>query len=590
MQVLKLVLFLICFGIYSETKISTDKVFLSPNHDGINDFILFKIDSNLDKISDFSLSITDESNRIVKLIQADKRRQNKKSFLTSWLVKENEFVGLEIYLPKELIWYGTDNLGKPIPDGRYNYQLKIIDLNKKEFSSEVVTIYVDTISPYAKLFSENKYFTPNNDKVWDSVNIKQDLISENSDRWFGSIVNDSGLIVKTYTWDTRTIPKILSWDGKDDRGILQKEGVYTYTLKGEDFSENSFSISLENIYLSRSNNNFDVQTNISSFSPDNDKLKDTVEFKILNGEKNIQNWKLEIYILDKEKKEIIKSFFGNSTPHILLWDGKNDKGKLLSDGIYFYNAKFNLGKNEVESSLKKIEINTVNKQIEFLISPKEFTPDSNFDNDILEIFPKVENLKIKTWKISILQNYKVGGVSKKIIFKKFRGIGQPNKIFWEGFSDKGILIHSNADLEIIFSFRNELDQLKFYKVKEFKTGVMVNFHQNKLRVSIPESIFSKDQSNYISEFKSIIKKFPGYKVEIQSHSKQSGDNLQNMKKTENRAKFIYKEIFGIEKDFGRYTYRGFGEVEPFFTADNDYLQERNDRVDLLFFLPKTISQ
>ena len=62
-----------------------------------------------------------------------------------------------------------------------------------------------------------------------------------------------------------------------------------------------------------------------------------------------------------------------------------------------------------------------------------------------------------------------------------------------------------------------------------------------------------------------------------------------MTKTELRAKDIYQRMFGIEKDFGRYTYRGFGEVEPFFTEDDSYRQERNDRVDI-YLIKKTISQ
>lgn len=585
-----LIFFLLQLLLFSETKISTDKVFLSPNHDGKNDFMLFKIESDLNKISDFSLVITDELNRVVKIIQADKRRQNRKNFITSWFVKDDEFLDLEIYLPRELIWYGTDNYGKQIPDGRYIYQLKIIDSNKKEFSTSPVTIYVDTLFPFAKLYSENKFFTPNQDKIWDTVNIKQEFFSEPADRWFGSIQNESGILIKTYTWDSKSIPKIMSWDGKDDRGILQNEGIYTYTLRGEDFSENSFSISLENIYLSRNNFNFDVQTNLASFSPDSDKLLDTIEFKILNQEKNLKSWKMEIFSQDKEKKEIFKTLEGNSSFSTLIWDGKDYNGKVLSDGEYFYNSIFYFPNKELKSSLKKIVLNTKSKKIDFSISPKKFTPDSDFEKDVLEILPEIDNLKIKTWKISILQKYKSDGIEKKIVYKKFRGIGTPSKIYWEGFSDQGVLIHSNADLEIYFSFRNELNQYKIYKVKEFRTGILANLYLNKIRVSIPESVFIEDESYYISEFKSFIKKFPGYKVEIQSHSKQSGDNLQNMKKTESRAKLIYKEIFGIEKDFGRYTYRGFGEVEPFFTEDNEYKQGRNDRVDVLFSPPKSISQ
>jgi flagellar hook assembly protein FlgD len=582
------------FSIFSQDSIfiSTDKVFLSPNNDGKNDTMKFKIDFNVNKkILDWNFSIYDESSKLVKLFSADKRHENRKNFISSFFVKDEVFLETEIPFPKEILWIGNDSNGKSLSDGRYSYQMKIIFSDKSETISPLTTIYLDSVSPYAKLSSENKFFTPNNDKVFDTVLIKQDIFAEPQDRWTATIYNKAKFIVKTFSWDTRSIPKILSWDGKDDRGILQENGEYTYELIGEDFSENKFRSKLDSIYLSRGLNNLDIQSNLSEFSPNGDKLKDTVQFKIIGNEKNISKWEISIFSKQKEETEIHKTFSGTNILETLVWNGKNSKEKILPDGLYFYNAKFFTASKTIQSPTRNIEINTKDKSIYFETSPKGFTPDSDSIEDLLEIKTKFENIDFKTWKLSVVQKYKTDGVDKKIVIKKWKGVGTPaEKIYWDGFSDSGILIGSYNDFELHFSFRNSLNEIKFFKVGEFRSGLLLNSTPGKLRLSIPEYIVKQDEDDILSSMKSIIKKFPGYKVEIQSHSKQSGNNLDNMTKTEMRAKSIYKKLFGIEKDFGRFTYRGFGEVEPFFTDDTKFNQEKNDRLDILFIEPKIISR
>jgi flagellar hook assembly protein FlgD len=62
------------------------------------------------------------------------------------------------------------------------------------------------------------------------LNIKQEVIADPADRWSGTFLNEKNEPIRTFQWDTKSIPKNLIWDGKDDRGILQDEGNYSYQL------------------------------------------------------------------------------------------------------------------------------------------------------------------------------------------------------------------------------------------------------------------------------------------------------------------------------------------------------------------------
>ncbi len=569
--------------------LETSKVFFSPNFDDVNDTMIFKIKYSGSRIPiDWKIHIADENGKVIKIFSADLRRKRKRGFYAYLFSSDKELEPLKVEIPEQVEWLGNDNVGKILSDGRYIHQMKIFFSDKSEIKSKPVSIYLDSITPYARLSADNRFFTPNNDKIFDQLNIKQDISAEPMDRWSGIFFNEQNEAVRTFQWDTKTIPKNLIWDGKDDRGILQEEGLYTYHLIGEDFSQNKMTATFENIYLSRTPDNVDIQPNLSSFSPNGDRIKDTVSFKPISFEKNILSWELMIFKKDGSKEETIKVFTGDSIPENIDWDGKNSSGKVVSDDTYFLKLKLTtVSSKNLKSPERKITVNTKEKKIYFKLSSKTFTPDGDDNLDFLEIFPELDNFSIKTWKLTILHNYQSNETMKTQVIKKWKGIGQPGKrIVWDGYADNGILIGSLSNLELHFSFRNELNELQFYKVKEFRTGILVTKKEDKLRISIPESALKKDESNILSDIKKILTQYPGYKVQIQTHSKQPGDDKQNMKKTEARAKDLFKKMFNRDMDFERFTYQAYGEVEPLFYDEDEYKQEMNDRFDVLLTLPE----
>ncbi len=567
--------------------LETPKVFFSPNFDDVNDTMIFKIKYiGSRKPVDWKIHIADENGKVIKIFSADLRHKRKRGFYAYLFSGDKELEPLKVEIPEQVEWLGNDNTGKILSDGRYIHQMKVFFSDKSEIKSKPVSIYLDSTLPYARLSADNRFFTPNGDKIFDQLNIKQEVIADPADRWSGTFLNEKNEPIRTFQWDTKSIPKNLIWDGKDDRGILQDEGTYIYQLVGEDFSQNKITMTFENIYLSRSPDNIDIQQNLSTFSPNGDKVKDIVSFKPIALERNISNWEMNIFKKDGTKEEVFRTFAGETLPENIDWDGKNSTGKIVSDDTYLLRLKLTVGSKVLKSPERKITVNTKEKKIYFRLSSKSFTPDGDEDSDFLEIFPELDNFTIRTWKITILHNYQLNDKMKTQVIKKWKGIGQPGKrIVWDGYADNGILIGSLSNLEIHFSFRNELNELQFFKVKEFKTGILVTKKEEKLRISIPESTLKKDESDILNEIKKILSVYPGYKVQIQTHSKQPGDDKQNMKRTEARAKDLFKKMFNRDMDFERYTYQAYGEVEPLFYDEDEYKQEMNDRFDVLLTLP-----
>lgn len=357
------------------------------------------------------------------------------------------------------------------------------------------------------------------------------------------------------------------------------------------FSENTTESIIQQIHLNRNSESVDSQISKIEFSPNNDKINDYLIFKniIPNEFKNIERWQLKIYQPSGRKDEkIYKLFKGDGEiPEIISWDGKGNNNKTLDDDEYFYKLMIVFKGQEIESYPKKIIINTDKPIIKFDLSSPVFTPDGDENQDRIEIYPIIKGISIKTWKLTLVEKYYKDNVSKIQIIKKWKGYGHPgNRIVWDGLSDNGFLIGSLSDLELHFSFRNDMDEVKIFSVNHFNTGIMVNQGKNNTySISIPEFILTRNEDKILNNIKKILDLYPGYKVQVQSHSKQPGNNDENMMKSESRVREVFKKIFDRNNDFDRYSYMPYGEIMQLFDDEDDYKQERNHRIDFVFSLP-----
>ncbi|MCX7999641.1 MAG: hypothetical protein N3A69_11930, partial [Leptospiraceae bacterium] len=512
------------------------------------------------------------------------RIKTTKNFWQFW--KSSKNAERNIYLPDEIIWLGTNSQGKLAPDGRYIYQLIYEDIFGVLHKTKEQYLYLDSNFPIGRIELENPVLTPNADKFQDQLLIKQDFRAELLDRWKGIIRNENNFPLKTYLWESARLPKTFFWDGKDDRGIPMETGMYFYELLGEDFSENQFLVKSVPIYLDTEADAIHI-TFRNKFYPNEDNYYDNLRIHIhTSTNKKTKSWKLSIIDADQKEK---RSWQGdNSLPSFIDWNGKDELEKYCKTGKYKIKIEAILENGKKISSKEQI-VELIREPIElkFSVQPKDFTPDGDGVNDYLEIYANISNLEFTSWKLSLVEHYKTPSASFQRILKTWKGKNKiAPKILWDGLNENAYKVGSLANLQLYFSFRNENDEYKTFLVKEFQTGIQVNqISKNQLLISIPEYALTENELRVFSKVKKILENnYNLYKVEVQSHSRQKGDNKANLRKTEIRAKFVFEKMFPGIAINDQYSYRGFGEVEPLYKEEEIYFQEKNERIDFFMTL------
>jgi outer membrane protein OmpA-like peptidoglycan-associated protein len=80
----------------------------------------------------------------------------------------------------------------------------------------------------------------------------------------------------------------------------------------------------------------------------------------------------------------------------------------------------------------------------------------------------------------------------------------------------------------------------------------------------------------------ILEKYDKYKVVIEGHADEMGDDIKNLRLSEDRAETVWDYLVdtGIKK--GRLTFRGLGDTAPIYSEINPERNKINKRID--FFL------
>lgn len=588
-----IIFFIFTHSIYSiDFSLNPERKYFSPNNDGINDTIKLYIKITEEKyvISDWKINITDEAGNSVRVFKSYHGERFPKKKWDQWFLNKNpEF---KIKIPEFVEWTGTDNSGRLLTDGRYKVQLHISYMNQFGRSESFITektIYLDSKTPIGKSFAETRTISPNNDKFNDTLIINHFFEGEAGDRWKGIIFDNKNQPVKSYIWETIRMPKQVIWDGKDDRGIYLEEGIYSYKLFSEDFSENRYIDSLEYIQLSY-NDLPDIIPETLEFSPNKDGVRDTINFKYHFGnEKKVENCKILIQSIKKPKKDFLEQpipiNLSTQTKSYMQWewDGMLGKEKSAPQGEYTVSLIINSNSNPKTSIPKTFYLNLEKPKVSLSIDESEFTPDSDYLNDTVSLRPIINNYSIKTWRLTVVENVPLDKEKEKAkIIKQWNGLGKPpSKILWDGLTDDNIPISSLSHFSIFFSFRNEFNEFKTFQVQDFSSGIMV--HQiglDDFRITIPEYVFLKrGDSEVLEKVRQVLSEFPGYNFLIHSHSRNL--NLAEMKKkTEKRAEEIYKKI-NNEKDIKRYYNHGCGALRLIYDDEMWYKQEKNERIEIV---------
>ncbi|MCX8122978.1 MAG: gliding motility-associated C-terminal domain-containing protein [Spirochaetes bacterium] len=570
-----------------QTSIKASERYISPNTDGVQDFVLFNLTvSDTSKIGGWRLQIKNDAGTVVKEYRVSDRDVEEsltlKTFIQKiWTPRESAVV------PETIFWDGTDANSNILPDGDYVYAFMAWD-ERDNISPEVTgVVTIDNTAPAVELTVEDRFFSPNNDGRKDTLKIIQAIKTQSNDMWQASFVDKSGKIVKRYSWQGTDVPKALIWDGKDDAGNDVPEGLYTYQIQCTDNAGNKANALVREISLTRQYQTVDISASLEYFSYS---LHNTITFTpSVSDTKDLVKWQ---FVITNEKDKPVYQLEGQTVPKTITWDCKDNKGQKLNDGIYRYRftAEY-LSGNNPQSFVKSFILDSTPPDVDLAYEPKLFSPDGDGENDILTITPSInDNVGVKNWEITI---YAPAGY----VFKTFKGTDVPTELKWDGIGINNELVESAADYFVELSATDITGNTAKTKRIKLPIDVLVMVTERGLKIRISNIEFAFDSAKLtgkafpiLNRVTEILNKYEKYNVLIEGHTDDIGEEQYNLKLSEARAKSVLDYLISKGIDKKRLSSRGLGESSPFMPNTSVENRRRNRRVEFLLIKPEEIMQ
>ncbi len=169
------------------------------------------------------------------------------------------------------------------------------------------------------------------------------------------------------------IPPTFLWDGKNNLGQVVPDGAYTFTITAWDENGNTATSSPATVHVKDTPPQLTLKPITGDaliFSPGSG-LKNSLEITQTGSRQS--TWTGEF--LNSSGKAVRTIVWKDSAPQSFLWEGTDDAGKVVPDGVYSYHIEAtDQAGNTTRGSIQNIIVNTVATPVQLSISPAAFAP------------------------------------------------------------------------------------------------------------------------------------------------------------------------------------------------------------------------
>lgn len=390
------------------------------------------------KLTEWNVSITDKSGEVVKTYS-------------------NEKDGA--VPPSSIVFDGTGDSGTLLADGEYQASVTAKYLNgyvPALISSPVIVL--DREKPNAQILpSETVFGAGSKDTVTFKIMITP---SEGAPvpSWKGEIrTADKATIVKAYDFGEYP-PESIVWNGISDRGGIAEKGQYIFILSATDMAGNTgVCESNKLVTFDTTETQLLLAMSDSAFSPNGNKIKDTITFTPVTATKDVVAY--EFAIKNAAGSVVYSSKENKKLPATFVWDGK-DNDKLLSpDGFYSAQLSVTAANGSVASAAtQNFELDTVVPSLVAEIPWSAFSPDGDGNQDNIPVAIKSSTSE-KLWVAEARD-------SKDKLVKKYSWNGKKTSFAWDGTDESGNIAPDGTYSIVIYctddagnSFSTELKKL-----------------------------------------------------------------------------------------------------------------------------------
>ena len=269
---------------------------------------------------------------------------------------------------------------------------------------------------------ETLYFSPNNDGRADFLEFPVRITDERYvASWSWEIRNEDGEIVRTIenrelrprTINMRNflanllsvrehveVPPTLRWDGIADSGELAPDGRYFFTITASDDSGNVATIAGFEAVLRNAPPEISIEPigeAMRIFSPGG--ARDTITFTPTGSSEHA--WESGIYDVFGNRVRTFETESGN--PSARVWDGRNDYGVIVPDGVYTYRiSATDRAQNHAAASMPNIIVNTIRPEVSVFIAYPWFSPGTASEKNTIAMALNVPSRnEVTQWTIRV---------------------------------------------------------------------------------------------------------------------------------------------------------------------------------------------
>jgi len=301
------------------------------------------------------------------------------------------------------------------------------------------------------------YISPNNDGVQDTLNVPL-LIKEKRyvSEWSFTISDENGKVVRTIgnkekrpdriTFKTFfkslftpkqgvTIPATVTWNGVLDDGSVAPDGVYYYQFSASDDNGNTAVTSKLQVIV----DNTEPTVTIHQLS-DSEKIFGEGAKAVLRIAQEGSSEDLWVAPITDASGKIVRTFkWENSEPLTVTWDGTDDGGSTVADGVYTYkiSAKDRAGNVSLPAQMSNIIYSGEKPATNIAITgSRYFSPNGDGIKDTMTFsvtipIPESKSNALTSWKVAIND-------TKGNTYRTFTGTGSaPSVITFDGYRDGG---------------------------------------------------------------------------------------------------------------------------------------------------------
>jgi outer membrane protein OmpA-like peptidoglycan-associated protein/flagellar hook assembly protein FlgD len=384
-----------------QLKISLDDPVFSPNNDGKKDFATINLATSQEE--EWQASIHDTKNK--KVVRTYR-----------WKGKPEG----------RLSWGGQGDDGQLLPDGVYNFLITSTDRAGNTTRSDLQALTINTEETPVLFTAGLTAFSPNGDRVNDAISLIPQLkITSGIDSWTIAIKDQAGKTIRTQS-GKKTAPRTMDWDGTTDARTQAPDGTYMAVLQVLYVNGNNPVAKTAAFVIDTKAPAITLSAVYTLFSPDGDGLKDTLPVTQTSSDEEL--W--EAKVADASGR-IVRNFFWKGKAANINWDGKDDNGNVLPNGLYAYLITCaDQAGNRAQGELKGIEIDVTPTPVFLTLDKPAFSPDNNgiLDDVTFDIYAE-NRRRISGWTIEIAHD-------KQGVQKTFKGGADlPEKITWDGLAD-----------------------------------------------------------------------------------------------------------------------------------------------------------